>query len=66
MGTTQESSLRMKPGWDPESSLGVRIGKGVLVGAGSVLMKDIPSGAMGVVLPAYVVQMRAEYATATA
>lgn len=49
----------MIPGWDPESSWGYASGRVFLL-AGSVLMKDIPSGAIGVVLPAYVVQRHAE------
>ena len=39
---------------------GVRIGKGAIVGTGSVLTKDVPSGAIAVGVPAHVVRMRAE------
>jgi acetyltransferase-like isoleucine patch superfamily enzyme len=37
---------------------GVRIGKGVVIGAGSVVTHDIPDGAIAVGVPARVVKMR--------
>jgi acetyltransferase-like isoleucine patch superfamily enzyme len=37
---------------------GVRIGKGAVVGAGSVVTQDIPDGAIAVGKPARVVKMR--------
>jgi acetyltransferase-like isoleucine patch superfamily enzyme len=39
---------------------GVRIGKGAVIGAGSVVTSDIPDGAIAVGNPARVVKMRAE------
>ena len=39
---------------------GVRIGKGAVVGAGSIVTKDIPDGAIAVGNPARVVKMRAD------
>jgi acetyltransferase-like isoleucine patch superfamily enzyme len=41
---------------------GVRIGKGAVVGAGSVVTQDIPDGAIAVGNPARVVKMRADMA----
>lgn len=41
---------------------GVRIGKGAVVGAGSVVTKDVPAGAIAVGVPARVVRMRGERA----
>ena len=37
---------------------GVRIGKGAVVGAGSVVTEDIPDGGIAVGVPARVVKMR--------
>ena len=37
---------------------GVRIGKGAVIGAGSVVTKDIPDGAVAVGVPARVIKMR--------
>ena len=37
---------------------GVRIGKGAVVGAGSVVMKDVPDGAVVMGVPACIVKMR--------
>ena len=37
---------------------GVRMGKGVVIGAGSVVTKDVPDGAIAVGVPARVVKMR--------
>ncbi len=39
---------------------GVRIGKGAVIGAGSVVTKDVPAGAVAVGAPAHVVRMRAD------
>jgi acetyltransferase-like isoleucine patch superfamily enzyme len=39
---------------------GVRIGKGAVVGAGSVVTRDIPDGAIALGVPAQVVRMRGE------
>jgi acetyltransferase-like isoleucine patch superfamily enzyme len=39
---------------------GVRIGKGAVVGAGSVVTKDIPEGAIAFGVPARVIRMRGE------
>jgi len=39
---------------------GVRIGKGAVIGAGSVVTHDIPDGAIAVGVPARVAKMRAE------
>jgi acetyltransferase-like isoleucine patch superfamily enzyme len=39
---------------------GVRIGKGAVVGAGSVVTRDIPDGAIAVGSPARVIKMRSE------
>ena len=36
----------------------VHIGKGAVIGAGSVVTKDVPSGAIAVGNPAHVVKMR--------
>ena len=41
---------------------GVRIGKGAVVGAGSVVTRDIPDGAIAVGVPARVVKMRSDLA----
>jgi acetyltransferase-like isoleucine patch superfamily enzyme len=41
---------------------GVRIGKGAAIGAGSVVTRDIPDGAIAVGNPARVVKMRADIA----
>jgi maltose O-acetyltransferase len=37
---------------------GVTIGDGAVIGAGSVVSKDIPSGAIAVGVPARVIRMR--------
>jgi acetyltransferase-like isoleucine patch superfamily enzyme len=39
---------------------GVSIGKGAVIGAGSVVTKDIPAGAVSVGVPARVIRMRAD------
>ena len=39
---------------------GVRIGKGAVVGAGSIVTKDIPEGAIAFGVPARVIKMRGE------
>ena len=39
---------------------GVRIGKGAVIGAGSVVTKDIPENAIAFGVPARVVKMRNE------
>ena len=39
---------------------GVRIGKGAVVGAGSVVTRDIPDGGVAVGVPARVIKMRDE------
>jgi len=41
---------------------GVRIGKGAVIGAGSVVTDDIPAGAIAVGVPARVVKMRCDLA----
>ena len=41
---------------------GIRIGKGAVVGAGSVVTRDIPDGAIAVGVPARIVKMRADIA----
>ncbi len=41
---------------------GVRIGKGAVVGAGSVVKDDIPAGAIAAGLPARVIKMRSDLA----
>lgn len=41
---------------------GVRIGKGAVVGAGSVVTRDIPDGAIAVGVPARVIKTRADIA----
>ncbi len=41
---------------------GVRIGKGAVVGAGSVVTDDVPDGAIAVGVPARVVKLRADLA----
>ena len=41
---------------------GVRIGKGAVIGAGSVVNQDIPDGAIAVGIPARVVKLRADLA----
>lgn len=41
---------------------GTRIGKGAVVGAGSVVTRDIPDGAIAVGVPARVVKMRSDLA----
>lgn len=44
---------------------GVRIGKGAVVGAGSVVTQDIPDGAIALGVPARVVKMRADLSNKT-
>lgn len=44
---------------------GVRIGKGAVIGAGSVVNRDIPDGAIAAGVPARVVKMRNELAYTT-
>ena len=39
---------------------GVRIGKGAVIGAGAVVTKNIPDGAIAFGVPARVVRMRSE------
>lgn len=39
---------------------GVRIGRGAIIGAGSVVTKDVPAGAIAVGMPARVMRMRAD------
>jgi acetyltransferase-like isoleucine patch superfamily enzyme len=39
---------------------GVRIGKGAVIGAGSVMTQDVPDGAIAVGVPARIVKMRSD------
>ena len=39
---------------------GVRIGKGAVIGAGAVVTKDIPEGAIAAGIPARVIKMRSD------
>ena len=41
---------------------GVQIGKGAVIGAGSVVTSDVPDGAIAVGVPAHVVKMRSDLA----
>ena len=41
---------------------GVRIGKGAVIGAGSVVTKDIPKGAIAAGVPAQIVKIRSDLA----
>lgn len=45
---------------------GVRIGHGAVVGAGSVVTRDVPDGAIAMGKPARIVKMRSELVTSTA
>ena len=39
---------------------GVRIGKGAVIGAGSVVTNDVPDGAIAVGIPASIIKMRSD------